>query len=144
LHGALQGRERQNKARTLRRGFVLALLIACSGCATGTPIGSAGLDRETLTGSVPPPADDRLSDEMTIRNAVSSADLAALGAKPLAWANRDTGAAGTIDAVVEFKDGGTVCRRFKAVVENYEGVRLHSGTACLVDGSWRMTKFEAV
>lgn len=144
MHGGLQGQERQERARTLRRSFALVLLLACSGCATGATIGSAGLDRDTLTGSIPPPADDRLSDELTIRNAVSSADLAALGAKPLAWANRDTGAAGTVEAIVEFKDGGTVCRRFNAVIENYEGVRLHSGTACLVDGSWRMTKFEAV
>lgn len=84
------------------------------------------------------------SDEATIRNAVSSADIAALGGKPLAWANRETGSAGAVEAIEEFSASGRVCRRFNASRESYEGVHLYAGTACLADGIWRMTRFTSL
>lgn len=144
MRGGLQERGSDRGVRSLRRAAAFALLLACSGCATGKTIADAGLDRDTLTGSIAADASDRTSDEITIRNAVSSADLGALAGKPLTWANRDTGSSGTIEAIAESKEGGRVCRSFRAVIESYEGVRLHKGTACLADGTWRMTAFEAV
>ena len=62
----------------------------------------------------------------------------------MSWANRDTGSTGTIDTITEAKEGSDLCRRFRASRTAYDGVQLYAGTACLGDGSWRMTRFEAL
>ncbi|MGO4839694.1 RT0821/Lpp0805 family surface protein, partial [Rhizobiaceae sp. 2RAB30] len=82
------------------------------------------------------------SDQVTIRNAVSSADLDALGATGLAWANTDTGSRGAITQLTQYDRKGLLCRKFKASRESFDGVRLYAGDACRAgDGSWRMLEF---
>lgn len=137
---ALQGKS----GRSLGRRAALLGLFVLSGCASGYGLKQAEGDRDLITGSVPTLDRNDPSDETTIRNAVTSADIAALAGRPIAWANRDTGANGAIEAVAEFEKGGRVCRSFNASRENYEGVHLFSGQACLEDGVWRMTAFEAL
>ena len=48
----------------------------------------------------------RVSDEATIRNAVSSADPEQAKLQPLAWANADTGSRGAISSMLEKKENG--------------------------------------
>lgn len=125
--------------------IALFALTALGGCASGYGLKQAEGDRDLVTGSIPVVADVvDPSDEATIRNAATSADLVALGGRPLAWANRDTGATGSIEALAEFTKSGRICRSFSASRENYQGVHLFSGTACLDDGAWRMTSFKAL
>lgn len=84
----------------------------------------------------------RTSDEVTIRNAVSSADLETAGHTGLSWANVDTGSRGAITGLMEYDRKGILCRKFKASRESFNGVRLYDGDACRAgDGSWRMLAF---
>ncbi|MBL8584439.1 MAG: hypothetical protein JNL61_19725 [Rhizobiaceae bacterium] len=99
-------------------------------------------DPTIVTSSVPQEggADStRRSDETTIRNAVSSADLESAGSTPLAWANADTGSRGTITGVAESRGEGRLCRSFTTSRESFDGVALFSGETCLVGGAWRMS-----
>lgn len=73
---------------------------------------------------------DRLLDEDTIRNAVTSADLGD-ETNGIPWANEATGSSGTITAVEQRKIAGQTCRSFKATREAYDGVSLYDGDICL-------------
>jgi 17 kDa outer membrane surface antigen len=124
----------------------LALL---SGCAmTGNSMDKAAADPSLVTNSVPetPSASpDQISDEATIRNAVSSANLGVLGPKPLSWANQDTGSSGMVSEIAEAKEDGQLCRKFKTSRESFEGIALFAGKACLEDsGEWAMSSFGAL
>jgi hypothetical protein len=127
-------------------GALLAAL-ALSACAAGMDIVGLGTDKTLQTGSIgrpgPGPGPSEIgSDQMTIRNAVTSANLAVLGGQPLAWANADTGSQGTILEVSESVADGTRCRRFLASRQSYEGVALYHGEACLGNGGiWAMREF---
>ncbi len=121
------------------------LLSACG--AGGFSLQKAEVDRSLYTSNVPAaqkPFDaERLSDEVTIRNAVTSADIETLGGAPLPWANAGTGARGQISAIAERKQAGVLCRSFSATRESFDGVALFKGTACLIGaGAWRMESFE--
>jgi hypothetical protein len=128
------------------------LVFMLSACASGFSLEKAVPDRSLVTGSIPasapatplPGNDDRLSDETTIRNAVSSVDLASLAGKPLAWANAETGARGEIDALAQKTRESGPCRTFRASRESFDGVRLFTGEACMAAGSWQMTRFDPV
>ncbi len=133
-----------------RAGFValFAASIWLSGCASGgIDMLGVGTDNKVRTGSIStggpaPEASEAWSDEMTIRNAVSSANLAELGNNPLAWANADTGSQGAITQISEFDVNGVRCRKFTASRESFEGVSLYAGEACLQgNGIWQMRKF---
>jgi surface antigen len=120
-----------------------------SGCAmTGNSLDKTAADPSLVTNSVPqtPAANpDQISDEATIRNAVSSANLGALGPKPLSWANQDTGSVGSVSEIAEAKENGQLCRRFKTSRESFEGIALFAGKACLEDsGQWAMSSFGAL
>lgn len=123
------------------------LVLPLAACAGGFDLDKAGVDTSLTTGAVAknsrPQADaTQISDETTIRNAVSSADMAAISDGGLAWANVDTGSRGAITEVVEYDDRGLLCRRFSVSRESFSGVRLYSGDACRAgDGSWRMLAF---
>lgn len=114
--------------------------------SSGFDVSKAEVDDLTQTGATPA-ADQqadptRLSDETTIRNAVSSADPEAQ-MQPLAWANADTGSRGAISNMIEKQDGGTLCREFTASRESFDGVALYSGNACKTDrGAWYMRSFK--
>ena len=112
---------------------------------TGGSIDKAATDPSLVTNSVsqtPTASAEQVSDEATIRNAVSSANLGVLGPSPLAWANQDTGSSGTVSDIAEAKEDGQLCRKFKTSRESFEGISLFSGKACLADsGEWSMSSF---
>lgn len=137
----------------LRVRHVAAILCACallSGCgAGGFSLAKAEVDRSLYTSNVPAAAmpydAERLSDEATIRNAATSADLETLGGAPLPWANADTGARGQITGLVEIKREGTICRRFDTTRESFDGIAMFRGEACMVgSGAWRVQSFDPV
>lgn len=130
----------------LKRLFALALFICpLAGCASGSLLAKAEKDASIVTSSVPEPtpaAKDSASDEQTIRNAVSSANLEELGGKPLPWANLSTGSRGSVSSITEYKERGTLCRKYKASVESFQGIHMVAGDTCLGgDGQWWTRQF---
>lgn len=129
-----------------------ALFFAClqlSGCGlTGGALEKAARDPAIVTGSVTSgtvidPA--KVSDEATVRNAVSSANLEQIGPKPLAWANMDTGSRGTVSRITEAEFDGKICRKFETSRESFDGIALFEGRTCLGDkGQWSMLSFDAL
>ena len=106
---------------------------------------SSKVDRSVATGTVPQPAptSDSISDEMTVGNAVTSADIQRLEGRPLPWANASTGSAGVIDTIVESNASGVVCRQFRTSRHSYQGVANFSGRTCLVGlGEWQLLSFQ--
>src|ERR1700710_2700643 len=91
-------------------------LLSLTGCVAGGMdfLSTAKVDRTVTTGTIPqaPVTTDSVSDETTVRNAVTSADLSKTKDQPLPWANASTGSAGVIDTIVENNDSGQVCRQF--------------------------------
>lgn len=129
------------------------LLAACAlplaACASGGyDLSRAEVDDLTRTGAVPAAnqaADPtRVSDETTIRNAVSAADPEQSRVQPLAWANANTGSRGSITNLVEKRQDGTLCRAFTASRESFDGVALYAGDACKanVGDAWYMRSFK--
>jgi hypothetical protein len=130
---------------------IAALISACmalSACGGGGfSLEKAEVDRSFYTSNVPAQGGsvdlERLSDEATIRNAVTSADLELLAGSSLSWANAGTGARGEITGIAEFRKQGALCRRFSASRENFDGVAMFKGEACMVgSGAWRMESFQ--
>lgn len=136
--------------RICKLAALAGLCASLAGCgAGGFTLAKAEVDKSLYTSSAPAPAKtfdaDRLSDEATIRNAVTSADLETLSGQPLPWANAGTGARGQITAIAESKNAGTLCRRFSATRENFDGVIMYTGETCMVGaGAWRMQNFESL
>jgi outer membrane surface antigen len=127
---------------------VLALPIAACG-AGGFSLEKAEVDRSILTSSTStsatPTDSERDSDQTTIGNAVSSADIEQLGGQSVPWANAGTGSRGSITNLAELKDKGQTCRRFKASRESFDGVAMFQGELCLASaGGWRMQDFKAL
>jgi len=130
---------------SLKRLLVLAplLLGACS--STVDSLGVSGVDTASVTGAanLAPQEPEKLSDQATIRDAVSSADLEVAGGNPLAWANAETGSRGAITALNERRAGGKLCRSFTTSRESYDGVAMYAGEACQTErGPWRMLNFK--
>ncbi|QPC94172.1 RT0821/Lpp0805 family surface protein [Mesorhizobium sp. INR15] len=128
--------------------MVIVLPLAACG-AGGFSLEKAEVDRSILTSATPAsaaPVDaNRASDQTTIRNAVSSADIQELGGQAVPWANSDTGSRGSITELAESKDRGQVCRRFTASRESFDGVALFKGETCLAGaGAWQMQDFKAL
>lgn len=127
---------------------LVALPLAACG-AGGFSLEQAEIDRTILTSSTPAAASpidqDRASDQATIRNAVSSADIQELGGQAVPWANSDTGSRGSITELAESRDNGQLCRRFTASRESFDGIALFKGEVCLAGaGAWRMQDFKAL
>ncbi|TGQ34317.1 MULTISPECIES: RT0821/Lpp0805 family surface protein [unclassified Mesorhizobium] len=127
---------------------VIALPLAACG-AGGFSLEKAEVDRSILTSSTPASAmpidQDSASDQTTIGNAVSSADIEQLRGQAVPWANSSTGSRGSITELVELKDNGQTCRRFTASRESFDGVALFKGEVCLAGaGGWRMQDFKAL
>jgi hypothetical protein len=123
------------------------MLSACG--SGGFSLEKAEVDRSFYTSNVDAARSsvemERLSDEATIRNAVTSADIEQLAGAPLPWANAETGARGQITGIVEAKGKGTLCRTFSTSRESFDGVSMFRGEACMVaSGAWRMVRFESL
>jgi hypothetical protein len=130
------------------RAVVVTAALPLAACgAGGFSLEKAEVDRSIVTSSAPSspaaPAADNDSDQTTIGNAVSSADIKELGGQAVPWANAGTGSRGAITELVELKDGGLTCRRFSATRESFDGVALYKGELCLAGaGGWRMQEFK--
>ena len=132
---------------SFRATMILSAAILLPGC---TIMGGEGsdemIDRSIVTGSIaapPPPPDlEQMSDSRTVRNAVSAANVASIDAEPLAWANADTGASGSITSIVEQRAGDRICRAFTTSRQRFDGVSLYAGEACTAGaGEWVLTRF---
>lgn len=132
---------------TFVRALPLIAAILLAACASRGVDVEAGVDDTITTAALPADpaaASDplKISDETTIRNAVSSADVEAVPETGISWANTDSGSRGAITALAEYKRKGQLCRSFEASRESYDGVSLYAGEACRTsDGAWRMLKF---
>ncbi|WP_230980376.1 RT0821/Lpp0805 family surface protein [Oryzicola mucosus] len=130
---------------------VLTACVALTACGGGGfSLEKAEVDETILTSNVPAPPSakdaERLSDETTIRNAVSSSDIAQVKGKPVPWANAETGSRGVITAMNERKqEDGLLCRSFTASRESFDGVGLYKGDVCTAGaGVWRMVAFNGL
>jgi len=111
-------------------------------------LSKAEADPTLLTGTVArdpalPTDSQTVSDQTTIQNAVSSANLEQLQGGALAWANTQTDSRGSIFDIVEVKRKSQVCRLFKSSRESFQGVAIYSGEACNTPtGAWYMRIFK--
>lgn len=123
---------------------VAFLSIQLAGCmGSGFGFGDSAADAGLTTASVPAKPVDTISDEVTIRNAVTSADLAKLNGEPLPWANTDTGSAGVVDTIMQSQDGRLICRDFTTTSHSFHGISKYRGQACLTGkGEWQLVSFE--
>ncbi len=124
----------------------LALILAACG-SRGVTLDDIAKDTSIVTGSVEktetPKDATELSDATTIRNVVSALDLEAGAPDALAWANVETGSRGALRRINEYTDQGTLCRRFEATRESFDGIALYQGESCLASGGmWAMTAFD--
>ena len=74
---------------------------------------------------------DRMVDEDTIRNAVTSAGDDAIETGTVTWSNPSTGSSGLVSGIEQRKVAGQICRSFKATRHAYDGVTLYQGDVCL-------------
>ncbi|GGD08116.1 RT0821/Lpp0805 family surface protein [Aureimonas glaciei] len=130
----------------IKAPFLLVLIMSLSGCVISGGGMEEMVDRSIVTNSIAPAAPtiapEQASDGNTVRNAVSSANLAAASEKPMAWANADTGASGVITAIHEVKAGDMICRQFRTSRQRYDGVAVYDGEACTKGrGEWTLTHF---
>lgn len=129
-----------------RAGLVLLVSTGLSGCTTGALdlFGSSPKVDRTLSTATVPNANrttESVSDEKTVLNAVSSADLMKLGGAPLPWANTSTGSAGVVSEIHEVSLDDQVCRQFQTTRHSFEGISRFRGSACLVGSEWNMLSF---
>ncbi|KJF67454.1 hypothetical protein RS75_12780 [Rhizobium nepotum 39/7] len=123
---------------------IVSLLVVLSGCVSLDLFGGDKIDRTLSTASVPnQPNNGQQTDDATIRNAVTSADLTKLADQPLPWANAATGSAGVVTTIHEDRSSGFVCRDFRTTRHSFEGIASYAGQACLSEtGEWLLTRFE--
>jgi hypothetical protein len=139
-----------DRCRFVPAAALAACLVLTACGAGGFSMRQAEVDPTILTGDIAGPAGREtdaagLSDQATVRNAVSSADIELLWGEPVRWANEHTGARGSITGLTESRSGGRVCRGFVTTRESFDGVRLFRGEACMISaGVWRMEAFEAL
>jgi len=114
------------------------------GCTTLDIFPTSKVDTAVKTSSVGTEAKGRVSDETTIRNAVSSADLARNAGNPIPWANSASGSAGVISRIAEKRDEmGRLCRDFVTTRHSYQGIANFRGRACDGDGGeWTLLSFD--
>nr|WP_210318733.1 RT0821/Lpp0805 family surface protein [Rhizobium paranaense] len=122
-------------------------ILSLGGCVGGgmDMLSSTKVDRSVSTGTIPtaPVTTDSVSDETTVRNAVTSADLNKLNGRSVPWANASTGSAGVIDTIVENNASGQVCRQFRTTRHSYDGIANFFGKTCLVgQGEWQLLSFQ--
>lgn len=136
---------------SLRAALCAAAVVPLAACgAKGFSFEDAVTDRSIVTSSVSqqysvPTESISISDEATIRDAVSSAIVDEIGENGIGWANAGTGSRGMIRNVSESRDNGVLCRRFTASRESFDGVYLYRGMACIGSArQWVMRSFDRV
>lgn len=139
------GGQKAPVATAVHFAAAIAAPLLLSGCMG---FGVDATDTKLTTNSVDNPATrapaDTVSDEITIRNAVSSADLVRMsGSVSIPWANTTTGSAGVITSIREENNGAYVCRTFLTTRHSYRGISNYGGKACLVgSGEWQVVAFK--
>lgn len=129
-------------------GSAVTILIALSlsSCTSSLDLfGGSKVDRSISTGTVPSAKHNEttVSDETTVRNAVSSIDIAKFNGSTVPWANTATGSAGVVSNIREARDQGNICRDFMTTRHSYEGIAMFSGRTCLTgSGDWMLTAFD--
>jgi hypothetical protein len=128
--------------------LMLGLVLAAAGCTSRSPsLNSLGFDSiktGSVAGKAVAPDAERMSDETTIRNAVSSANLDGVSNGRLTWANSQTGSRGEVFGVVEYMDETRLCRRFGVSRESFQGISLYRGEVCMsIAGEWWVRTFES-
>lgn len=120
--------------------------VILSGCMSGLDLFSSesNVDKTVRTSTVSNGNTDRLTDEITVRNAVSSADLAHAGGSPIPWANSASGSAGVISSIAENHDNaGRTCRDFVTTKHSYQGIASFTGRTCMGNaGEWMLLAFD--
>ncbi|MGB3501931.1 MAG: RT0821/Lpp0805 family surface protein [Mesorhizobium sp.] len=128
--------------------LVAAASLSLGACAGGMSLSKLDADPTIVTAGVS--RDDvaqtdakSVSDQMTIRNAVSSVNLQETKG-PLAWANTETDSRGSIFDIVEVKHSAQLCRSFKTSRESFDGVSIYKGETCTSHqgGPWYMRLFK--
>lgn len=126
----------------------LAMTLLLAGCGGGYSMSKAADENAGVTtASVAAPAPDTqmVSDQSTIRNAVSQADLSTMDRTGMSWTNDETGSRGSISSISEYAESGATCRKFVVSRESYSGVNLYDGDACLVNGrDWKLRAFKSM
>ena len=129
-------------------GFLAVMMsgVVLSGCMSGLDLFSSdsNVDKTVRTSTVPNGNADRLTDEITVRNAVSSADLVRAGGSPIPWANSASGSAGVISRIAENHDtAGRTCRDFVTTKHSYQGIASFTGRTCMGNtGEWLLLAFD--
>lgn len=125
---------------------VISMTLPLCGCFGGSMdlFGSDSVDRSISTNTVATKRNPSGgSDELTVQNAVSSADLDKNAGNPLPWANAATGSAGVVTAIQEERDNGIVCRNFSTTRHSYEGIAYFAGQTCTTgSGQWQLMRFD--
>lgn len=134
------------KPRAAHALALVAIAICTTSCTSSLDLfgGDSKVDRSIATGTVPGgDPQTAMSDEATVRNAVTSVDLAKMADTPVPWANAATGSAGVVSTIKEARNSGHVCRDFTTTRHSYEGIAMFSGQACLTgSGDWLLTAFD--
>ncbi len=135
-------------AARLCRFCLIALLGGVLGGCTSSGLdlmGSSKPDRSIATATVAnqTKTSETISDEVTVKNAVTSVDVAKIGANPIPWANASTGSAGVITTVQELEDNGTHCRQFRTTRHSFMGIAKFMGRTCMEqNGNWQLLSFQ--
>ncbi|MGE7371123.1 RT0821/Lpp0805 family surface protein [Neorhizobium sp. NPDC001467] len=138
------GRTSKTRAFAAKGLAILGLAVMLSGCTSSLDLfGGSKVDRMS-TGTIPAKRNPTaLSDEVTVQNAVSSADLSKVSMSPLPWANTTTGSAGVVSSIREARTQGHICRDFTTTRHSFEGIAQFTGQTCLTNnGSWMLTAFD--
>jgi hypothetical protein len=125
----------------------LAMTLMLAGCGGGYSMSKAADENAGVTtASVATQPDTQMvSDQSTIRNAVSQADLTTMDRTGMSWTNNETGSRGSISSISEYAESGATCRKFVVSRESYSGVNLYDGDACLVNGrDWKLRAFKSM
>jgi hypothetical protein len=119
------------------------LATGLMGCVSLDLFGGSTVDTSVTTGSISSPASNApASDDATVRNAVSSADLQQLESTSLPWANSSTGSAGVVSNIKEVTANQLTCRNFETTRHAYNGIAYFEGQTCRAGtGEWLITRF---
>ncbi|MGF9562613.1 RT0821/Lpp0805 family surface protein [Neorhizobium sp. JUb45] len=138
------GRTSQTRAFAAKGLAIIAVVATLSGCTSSLDLfGGDKVDRMS-TGTIPVKSNPTsTSDEVTVQNAVSSADLSKVTTSPLPWANTTTGSAGVVSHIREARNQGHICRDFTTTRHSFEGIAQFTGQTCLTNsGDWMLTSFD--